>query len=213
MKNISNDQKVVIVDYGMGNLRSVKMKFERMKYDSVISSDPDEIQNASRLILPGVGHFAEGMKNINDRGLRESLDYAVLQKKIPILGICLGMQLLTRSSEEGNVKGLGWIDADTKKFNFDSVKNQYRIPHVGWNSIKIRRASILLEEVPDVSRFYFTHSYAVQCEIEDESVAETEYGYDFSSVVQKKNIYGTQFHPEKSHQIGLKVIENFIKKS
>ncbi|WP_036026434.1 imidazole glycerol phosphate synthase subunit HisH [Leptospira noguchii] len=214
MKNISSNQKIVIVDYGMGNLRSVKMKFERMKYDSVISSDPEIIKNASHLILPGVGHFAEGMKNIFERGLKESLDHAVIQRKVPILGICLGMQLLTRFSEEGNVNGLGWIDALTRKFDFNSSPNgvKYRIPHVGWNSIKIRRDSVLLEGIQNLSRFYFTHSYAVQCEVETESIAETEYGYSFSSIVQKDNIYGTQFHPEKSHQIGLKLIENFIRK-
>lgn len=202
---------ITIIDYGMGNLRSVWMKFERLKLESKVSRDPKDIINASHLILPGVGHFAEGMKNIEEFGLLEILNEAVLQKQIPILGICLGMQLLTKHSEEGNVEGLGWIDGKTKKFNFQSYDPnlKLRIPHVGWNSVEWLKKSVLSKDLDTNERFYFTHSYAVEIEVESEAIGTTEHGYPFVSVVEKRNIYGTQFHPEKSHLNGLKLIENF----
>ena len=204
---------IVIVDYGMGNLRSVWMKFERLKYESRISNNPEDIINASHLILPGVGHFEEGIKNINKLNLIEPLNVAVQQKQIPILGICLGMQLLTIHSEEGNIDGLGWINGYTKKFNFDKLNDnkQFRIPHVGWNLVEWKNQNFLMNGLDIEERFYFTHSYAVECLNQSESVGTTIYGYPFSSVIQKNNIFGTQFHPEKSHLNGLKLIQNFCK--
>jgi glutamine amidotransferase len=199
---------IVIVDYGMGNLRSVSMKFERLKIPSKISRSPSDILGADKLVLPGVGHFAEGMKNIRDFGLFDLLNEAVIIKKIPVLGICLGMQLLTKHSEEGDAEGLGWIDAVTKKFNFKN-DSHLRIPHVGWNQVSQVSESKLLQEIPDQTRFYFTHTYAVECANPKNSVGETTYGIKFSSVIQKDHIFGTQFHPEKSHLLGLKLIQNF----
>jgi glutamine amidotransferase len=197
---------IVIVDYGMGNLRSVFMKFERLKISSKVSRDPAEILSADKLILPGVGHFAEGMKNIREFGIFDALNEAVIDKKTPVLGICLGMQLLTKYSEEGHVEGLGWIDAQTKKFKEESG---LRIPHVGWNQVAQVKESILFKDIPDKTRFYFTHTFAVSCADSSNHYGETSYGIDFSSVIQKDNIYGTQFHPEKSHLLGLKLIQNF----
>jgi imidazole glycerol-phosphate synthase subunit HisH len=194
----------------MGNLRSVLMKFERLKVKALISRNPEDILAASKLVLPGVGHFAEGMKNIREYGIYEPLCAAVSEQKIPILGICLGMQLLTKSSEEGNVDGLGWINAVTKRFNFNSMSQSLRIPHVGWNLVNWKKESILMKDLDTKERFYFTHSYAVECLDQANSVGVTDYGYQFSSIIQCENIYGTQFHPEKSHLNGLKLIENFV---
>jgi glutamine amidotransferase len=204
---------LIIIDYGMGNPRSVWMKFERLKVEAKISSDSLEIKSASHLILPGVGHFAEGIKNLKELNLISVLNETVINKQTPILGICLGMQLLTQYSEEGNIEGLGWINGKTKRFNFQNIlnSNQLRIPHVGWNNVKWKKDSILTNDLHLEDRFYFTHSYSVECDKDSESIGETEYGYNFSSVVCKGNIYGTQFHPEKSHLNGLKILENFCK--
>jgi len=204
---------IVIIDYGMGNLRSILMKFKRIKAEAIISADPADIERADKLILPGVGFFAVGMKNLQESGLLSVLNKKVLESNVPILGICLGMQLLTKFSEEGNCNGLGWIDAVTKKFLFSPPQDKLCIPHVGWDTILPKHPSILLEGIDPDARFYFTHTYAVTCEDEQSVVATTEYGYEFVSIIQKGNIYGTQFHPEKSHFHGLKMIDNFVRLS
>jgi glutamine amidotransferase len=202
---------IVIVDYGLGNLRSILMKFKRIKAEAIISADPIDIERADKLVLPGVGYFAAGMNNLRNSGLIPILNKKVMEFHIPLLGICLGMQLLTKFSEEGGCDGLGWIDAITKKFNFSSPQDKLRIPHMGWNTISQKQHSVLLEGIdPDV-RFYFAHTYAVSCNDDQSIVATTEYGYDFASIIQKGNIYGTQFHPEKSHFHGLKLIDNFVR--
>ena len=203
---------IIIVDYGLGNLQSIQSKIERLGYKDVrIAADAGELERAAKLILPGVGHFAEGMKNIRQYGLLEVLNRKVLQDKVPVLGICLGMQLLTRHSEEGDVDGLGWIDGVTKRFNFSMLLEKPRVPHVGWNSVSFRTDSLLSRGLAPDQRFYFTHSYCVSCDSEQDAVGTTHYGYDFVSVVQKGNIFGTQFHPEKSHKHGLQMIDNFLR--
>lgn len=198
---------IVIIDYGVGNLRSVQHKVTKLEIDSFICSDPEEISKADKIILPGVGSFAIGIDNLQKKGFVEVLNKKVLEEKIPILGICLGMQLLTKKSEEGNVNGLGWIDAETKKFSFK--EKNLRIPHVGWNSIDIKKDNILFKDIPQDTYFYFTHSYHVCCKDKKDILTTTNYGYDFVSSIQKDNIYGVQFHPEKSHKIGMKIIKNF----
>ena len=203
---------ILILDYGMGNLRSVQMKIQMLNFQASISRDIKSILAADKLILPGVGHFAEGMKNIKEFGILDALHEAVIYKKIPILGICLGMQLLTSFSEEGSVSGLGWIDASTNKIISKSTED-LRIPHVGWNKVRQVNKSILFDNIENDTRFYFTHTYAVQCHNKEDSIGETLYGDKFTSVIQKDNIYGTQFHPEKSHMTGLKLIQNFLEKS
>lgn len=200
---------IVIVDYGMGNLRSVLKKFEMIKVDAKISSSADEIGRATKLVLPGVGHFAEGMKNIKEYGLLDVLQECVIKRQIPILGICLGMQLLGEWSEEGEVEGLGFLRGKVRRFRFEKSDKTLRVPHVGWNNIKIRRESPLLKNIPDGTRFYFTHSYHFTDVDENDIIATTDYGYDFPSIIGHNNIYGTQFHPEKSHLIGLDIYRNF----
>lgn len=200
---------IVIIDYGIGNLRSILKKFEMIKVDAKISASSDDIKNAEKLILPGVGHFAHGMNNLKEYGILDILKEKILVQKTPILGLCLGMQLFADFSEEGDCEGLGFIKAKVKRFNFDSLANKLRIPHVGWNNIKIKTESALLKNIPENTRFYFTHSYYFS-EIADENIiATTDYGYEFPSIIKQENIYGTQFHPEKSHMIGLEIYKNF----
>ena len=201
---------IVIVDYGMGNLRSVLNKLQRMKTEVVVSSRVDDVKRATKLILPGVGSFDTGMAHLEEYGLLTLLDAKVTKERTPILGICLGMQLFAHRSEEGDAAGLGWIDAEVKRFDFGSNENQLRVPHMGWNTIDIQRHSTLLEGVPNGSEFYFVHSYHMTCNRPDVVIATTRYGYDFVSVVNQENIFGTQFHPEKSHQHGMKVLGNFV---
>jgi glutamine amidotransferase len=201
---------MVIIDYGMGNLRSILNKLQRMDAEAIISSKVEDIEKAGKLILPGVGSFATGMENLERYDLVSILTKKVIADKTPILGICLGMQLLTRRSEEGNADGLGWIDAETKEFEFERKDIELKIPHIGWNTIDIRRNSALLKGIPPNSTFYFVHSYHVCCNGTNSVVATTNYGYVFTSVIQKENIFGTQFHPEKSHKNGVRLLKNFL---
>ena len=201
---------MVIVDYGMGNLRSILNKLQRVDAEAIISSEVEDIEKAEKLILPGVGSFAAGMDNLEKYNLIPILTKKVIEEKVPILGICLGMQLLTRRSEEGNADGLGWIDAETKQFVFERNNTKLKIPHMGWNSIDIRSDSILLKDIPVNSTFYFVHSYHVCCNGTNSVVATTNYGYDFTSVIEKENVFGTQFHPEKSHKNGVRLLKNFV---
>jgi glutamine amidotransferase len=203
---------IVIVDYGMGNLRSILNKLQRMDAEAIISSKVEDIEKAEKLILPGVGSFAAGMDNLEKHNLIHILTKKVIEEKVPILGICLGMQLLTKRSEEGNADGLGWIDAETKQFEFERNNNKLKVPHMGWNTIDIRRDSALLKGIPINSTFYFVHSYHVCCNGANSVVATTNYGYDFTSVIQKENIFGTQFHPEKSHKNGIRLLKNFVER-
>ncbi|MBI4234979.1 imidazole glycerol phosphate synthase subunit HisH [Candidatus Peregrinibacteria bacterium] len=203
---------IVIVDFGMGNLRSILKKFEMIKVGAVISSKPEDILNAEKLVLPGVGNFGQGMKNIRQYGLLPVLERAILIKKIPILGVCLGMQLFAQFSEEGDCAGLGFIKGKITHFNFENLPQtqNLRIPHVGWNNIKIKKETDLLKNIPENTRFYFTHSYHYTNVAEENIIATTDYGYDFPSIIRQENIYGTQFHPEKSHLLGLEIYKNFI---
>ena len=201
---------VVIIDYGLGNLRSVLGAVERVGYQGIVSNKYQEIQCAEKLILPGVGAFGDGMNNIRELGLIESLEEAVHGKKIPILGICLGAQLLAKESFEfGHHQGLGWIDGSVIKFDAEVIKE--RVPHVGWNEVKQTRNSILFDEIPDNSLFYFVHSFYIKCPSEN-VIGSCSHGIDFTAILQRGNIYATQFHPEKSQIHGLKLLENFLRK-
>jgi imidazole glycerol-phosphate synthase subunit HisH len=201
---------LVIIDYGMGNLRSIQNKIQRIEKDVKISSKIEDIECADKLILPGVGSFAVGMENIKSFDLLTVLNRKVIKERTPILGICLGMQLFTSSSEEGHAEGLGWIRAKTIRFHNDEKNKEIKIPHMGFNSIKIIKSSRLLDQISDGSPFYFVHSYHVVCEEESDIVATTLYGYNFSSVIEAGNIDGVQFHPEKSHDAGFQLLKNFI---
>lgn len=201
---------IAIINYGLGNLTSIQNMFRRLGIDCVITNDETEIRNASRLLLPGVGHFKKGMSNLVESGLVGLLNELVIEQKKPILGICLGAQLMTKHSEEGDVEGLGWVDAKT--VHFDAAKlNNLPIPHMGWTDIKVTRKSDLLDGIPEDPRYYFVHSYHFDFELPEEVIATSKYGYDFACAFNKGNIYGAQFHPEKSHKFGMKVFENFSK--
>lgn len=197
---------ITIIDYGMGNIGSIKNMLKRIGVPATITSDIDEIQKAIKIILPGVGAFDYAMKRINESGLREILDYKALTEKIPILGICLGMQLLTNGSEEGNGSGLGWVAASTFKIP-DS--KELKVPHMGWNVVEPSTPNPLTKGFESETRFYFVHSYYVQVEDEKSSILKTDYGVQFDSAIAHDNIYGVQFHPEKSHRFGMRILTNF----
>lgn len=204
-----SSNNIVIVDYGMGNLHSVHYKLGKLCPEVIISSSKEDILAASKIILPGVGHFAAGMKNIIDRDLKSALDYKALEEKVPILGICLGMQLLTKHSEEGDVDGLGWIDAKTKLFDKQKL-NGLKIPHMGWNTLLRNGEDTIMTGVAEEDMFYFVHSFFVECEQKENVLCSTEYGIEFHSGISKGNIFGFQFHPEKSHDSGIKLLKNFV---
>lgn len=193
----------------MGNLHSVERSLSRMNVNPVISTDPAEIAKADKIILPGVGHFERAMQNLSTLGMINELNEFVLEKKKPILGICLGMQLMAKSSEEGNVAGLGWIDAVVVKFN---VRNnlKFKIPHIGWNNVIKVSENILYKNIPDNAEFYFIHSYHLIATDNTDILSNTIYESKFPSAIAKENIFGVQFHPEKSHQQGNTLLENFM---
>lgn len=200
---------VTIVDYGMGNLGSIQNMFKRIKVASEITGDKEKIAAAKKILLPGVGAFDAAMERINATGLRELLDHKAKEEKIPVLGICLGMQLLTRSSEEGVLPGLGWLDAQTIKFKLQDTS--LKVPHMGWNLVYPVRESPLIAELPEEPKFYFVHSFHVRCSNNEDVLTTTNYGKHFHSIVQHDNIYGAQFHPEKSHKYGMKLLHNFAR--
>ena len=197
---------ITVVDYGMGNLGSIRNMFKRIGIETEITSDLKKISRAKKILLPGVGKFDAAMERINGGGLRSILDQKALEEKVPILGICLGMQLLTKSSEEGTAEGLGWIDAVTKKI---PSSGGLKVPHMGWNVVYPSKKSCLTESLVEDSRFYFVHSYCVHVANQDNSILKTTYGIEFDSAVQKNNIYGAQFHPEKSHKFGMSMLRSF----
>ncbi len=176
----------------------------------MITDDYDQLRQADKLILPGVGHFKKGMDNLQQSGLQPLLDELVQQQKKPVLGICLGAQLMTKHSEEGDTPGLGWVDAVTVRFDQQWL-NGLKVPHMGWSDLSLKDANPIWANLPDPPRFYFVHTYHFQFEQKQEVSATAMYGYEFACAFQKNNIYGTQFHPEKSHKMGMKVLENFSK--
>ena len=203
--------KIVIVNYNMGNPSSIANMIKRIGYESKITSEHEVIKNADKLILPGVGSFDKAIENLEVLNLIELLNEKVLIKKVSVLGICLGMQLLTHNSEEGKLKGFGWINATTVKFSNNEFTN-LKYPHMGWNLLNIKKEHPLFYEMYDDPRFYFVHSYYVNCNNERDILTTTEYGIQFCSSIAKENIMGVQFHPEKSHKYGLKLLKNFIEK-
>lgn len=201
---------IIIVDFGLGNLRSIQHKLERLGVMARVSTAPQEITQADVLILPGVGHFATGMENLRRAGLVDVLTHKVREQSTPVIGICLGMQLMSKRSEEGDVDGLGWIDAVTRRFRFDSNPTPPKIPHIGWNTLRPARPHPLLAGIPATQRFYFVHSYHVCCANPADVLTTTHYGHEFVSSFQRDNIFGVQFHPEKSHREGMNIVRNFL---
>ena len=200
---------ITIVDYKTGNLGSIQNILKRIGEQSVVTSDKDQIADATKLILPGVGAFDTGMRNLRDLDLLGVLNNKVIVEKIPVLGICLGMQLFSNGSEEGELAGLGWIDALTVKFRFEDTL-EYKSPHMGWNFLKQLKPSRLLENMICEPRFYFVHSYFLKTNDVTDTLASTTYEIEFTSVVEKENILGVQFHPEKSHKFGMRLLKNFV---
>lgn len=201
---------IVIVETGTGNFGSIKNMLKKVKAQSVISSDPSVILAAEKLILPGVGAFGHGMNNLSQKGLIPVLEEKVIEKRTPILGICLGMQLMAKTSDEGGAAGLNWIDAEVQRFNFNSQHEKLKIPHMRWNTISVCKEHALFREMDELSRFYFVHSYYVKCNNDDNVLATTSYGGEFASAIGNGNIAGVQFHPEKSHKFGMNLLRNFV---
>lgn len=200
---------ITIIDYGTGNLGSIKNMLKKIGVQSIISNKIPDIEKAEKLILPGVGAFDNGMKNLKEMGFIDVLNHKVLNDKTPVLGICLGMQLLAKESEEGQLPGLGWVDAHIKRFHFDNAFSNLKIPHMGWNSIEIKKENNLMKDLYEENRFYFVHSYHLVAEKEEIILSETNHGYTFVSSIAEGNILGVQFHPEKSHKFGMKLLSNF----
>lgn len=200
---------VVIVDYGMGNLHSIIRKIHLLGHPWQISNQPEIIHKAEKLILPGVGHFGKAMQKLQQLHLTEALQEAVIHNGKPVLGICLGMQLMAAHSEEGNTEGLGWFDARVVKFQITDL-TKYKIPHIGWNQVFNRKVCPIMQGIEDGTEFYFVHSYHWKTEQTEQEVHQTTYEYPFTSAISKDNIFGVQYHPEKSHDAGLKLLGNFL---
>jgi len=198
-----------IINYNLGNPKSIKNMLSYLGIDAVISDDLNTLKSADRLILPGVGHFAHGMNQLNNLGFTDVIKEHALTQQKPILGICLGMQLMTNFSEEGDADGLGLIDAQTKKFQLQD--KSLKIPHMGWNEVSWQKESPILNSLSEKPRYYFVHSYFVECNNQNDVLGTSHYGQDFVSAFQHDNIIGMQFHPEKSHQFGMELLKNFTK--
>ena len=201
---------IAIIDYGMGNCGSIKSMLRYLGADSIIVDDPNDLREASAIVLPGVGSFDHGMKKIEP--FRAALNERVINDKLPFLGVCLGMQLLFESSEEGESKGLGWINGYARRFDFSSCPQVQSlvIPHMGWNEVKVSRENSLLDDEFVKARFYFVHSFHVDGVNAEDIISFSHYGYDFVCGVNRGNVFGFQFHPEKSHKFGKQIFKNFI---
>lgn len=201
---------ITILDYGMGNLGSVSNMLKKIGVRCIITSDPEEIRTAEKLILPGVGAFDTAIKKIEQLGIKDLILELAIEKKIPVLGICLGMQLLLDQSEEGTLPGLGLIKGKALHFK-NYLRADYKIPHMGWNEVTLSNSCILTEGFNEEFRFYFVHSYFVRVEESINSMMQCNYGVLFDAAIKNGNIYGAQFHPEKSHRFGMRFLENFAK--
>jgi len=200
---------ITIIDYGLGNIRAFVNVYERLNIPVSVAKNADDLKSATKIILPGVGAFDYAMSKLNQSGMQETLYRLASDQRLPFLGICVGMQMLAKSSDEGVLPGLGWIDGTVKRFDATVLKSKTLLPHMGWNTIQPNNGNPLLVNFNNDSRFYFLHSYYFQCNNPDDTIATTEYGIQFSSAVNNKNIYGVQFHPEKSHQWGIQLLKNF----
>lgn len=200
---------IAIIDYGLGNVKAFENVYTRLNIPVKIASKVKDLNGATRFILPGVGAFDYAMTKLSQSGMKEPLEELVLEHKLPILGICVGMQILAKYSDEGNLQGLGWIDATVKKIDTSLIHQRPYLPHMGWNNVKMVQDSNLLAGLNEDARFYFLHSYYFSCNNSQNIIAESEYGMKFACAVNCGNIYGVQFHPEKSHSNGIALLKNF----
>jgi glutamine amidotransferase len=202
---------ITIIDYGSGNIKAIANIYEKLKIDYTIASIPEEVIGAKKIFLPGVGAFDETITMLDITGFRKVLDKEVLENNVPIMGICVGMQILADSSEEGVCKGLGYIKGKVKKIDANTIHHKPKLPHLGWNSIEIVKKNVLLQDIDPQFGFYFLHTYYFECEDKNNVLSTTNYGTTFASAVHRENIFGIQFHPEKSHHNGVKLLHNFAK--
>jgi len=202
---------LTIVDYGVGNLASIRNMLKKIGVEALISSKAEDILAADKLILPGVGAFDTCAEKLQQSGLLEALMQKVIKEKTPVLGVCVGMQLLTQGSEEGKLPGLGWIKGKIVRFNQAKLPSSLKIPHMGWREVKLNKESRLFKEMFEEPRFYFVHSYHPVLDNAADALVTADYGYSFVAGMEHDNIIGVQFHPEKSHKFGMKLLENFVK--
>ena len=200
---------ITIINYGSGNIRAIGNIYDKLHINYKIAGSPKEVEGAEKIFLPGVGAFDETISMLDKTGFREVLDKEILQNKVPVIGICVGMQILAESSEEGSLPGLGYIKGSVKKIDETLLNQKPKLPHLGWNSIEIVRENTLLKGIDEEFGFYFLHSYYFECENNSDILATTNYGKSFASAVNHENVYGFQFHPEKSHNNGVTLLKNF----
>ena len=200
---------ITIIDYGLGNIGAFVNVYDRLNIKTKVAHTPEDVKAASKIIIPGVGAFDHAMAQLNSSGMRDELEIQVSENKVPVIGICVGMQILAKSSDEGTLPGLGWIDGEVKLFDATTIPYKTRLPHMGWNSIKPLNNNRLMADFNDNSRFYFLHSYYFVAHYPEDIISTTDYGITFASAVNRGNIYGIQMHPEKSHSNGIQLLKNF----
>jgi len=200
---------IAIIDYGLGNIKAFVNVYHKFDIPVRIASGISDLESVTKIILPGVGAFDTAISRLNNSGMRERLDKLVIEDRVPVLGICVGMQIMAKSSEEGILPGLGWVDAVVKKFDETKIMAKTHLPHMGWNEVMPVTENHLFDHIEVNSRFYFLHSYYFSCTRPEDEIAISNYGYDFACAIRFKNIYGIQFHPEKSHHSGIMLLKNF----
>jgi glutamine amidotransferase len=200
---------ITVIDYGLGNILAFLNAYKRLDIPAKVAKTSSELEGATKLILPGVGAFDHAMELLQRSGMRQTLDDMVLERSVPVLGICVGMQILASASDEGQLHGLSWIDGRVKKFDTTLFSHRTQLPHMGWNDVMPVTRSGLFAGLENDARFYFLHSYYFHCADREHVLAQTDYGITFSCAVHFKNIYGVQFHPEKSHHYGALLLKNF----
>lgn len=200
---------ITIVDYGLGNIRAFINVYRRLDIPVQVATNASDVKAAAKLILPGVGAFDHALELLDRSGMRESLDEVAAVGRVPVLGVCVGMQILAASSEEGSRRGLGWVEGEVKKFDVATLGATMRLPHMGWNDVTPVVPSALFQGLESGSRFYFLHSYYFRCAQRENVLAQTDYGALFSCAIRAGNVYGVQFHPEKSHHFGARLLRNF----
>jgi imidazole glycerol-phosphate synthase subunit HisH len=200
-----------IINYGVGNIKAFLNIYHKLQIPSKVISCEDDFEGIDKLILPGVGAFDHVMSTFNQSGLRDLTEKYVMEDRIPVIGVCVGMQMLAESSDEGKLAGLGWIGGNVKRFDESRISYETHLPHMGWNDVRVVPGNPLFKNLDDSPKYYFLHSYYFEAKEEDSIIASAHYGYEFTCAVQKRNIYGVQFHPEKSHKYGSIILENFAK--